>query len=326
MRHFVRHLCQVALLGCILGGAASAALAQAYPNKPIKLIVPFAPGGFTDVVARILGQKLSVSLGQPFVIENKAGAGSTIGTDFVAKAAPDGYTLVMVSTTHVISPAIYPKLPYDPIKSFTPVGKLVDSAYVLLVNPKVPANNVAEFIALAKASPDKIHYASSGNGSSQHLMGGMFAAMAGVKMKHVPYKGSGGAANDLVAGVVESSFAGVPNAMAQVPAGRLKALAVTTSKRIPQLPDVPTMQEAGVPGYNASVWLGLLAPAGTPKEVVMKLNAEIAKVLSAADTKKELYAAGVEADISSPEALNTLMVQELDRWGKIIKDAGITMQ
>lgn len=326
MRHFVRHLCRVALLGCILGGAASAALAQAYPNKPIKLIVPFAPGGFTDVVARIMGQKLSVSLGQPFVIENKAGAGSTIGTDFVAKAAPDGYTLVMVSTTHVISPAIYPKLPYDPIKSFTPVGKLVDSAYVLLVNPKVPANNVAEFIALAKASPDKIHYASSGNGSSQHLMGGMFAAMAGVKMKHVPYKGSGGAANDLVAGVVESSFAGVPNAMAQVPAGRLKALAVTTSKRIPQLPDVPTMQEAGVPGYNASVWLGLLAPAGTPKEVVMKLNAEIAKVLSAADTKKELYAAGVEADISSPEALNTLMVQELDRWGKIIKDAGITMQ
>ena len=326
MRHFVRQLCRVALLSCFLGVTASAALAQAYPNKPIKLIVPFAPGGFTDVVARILGQKLSVSLGQPFVIENKAGAGSTIGTDFVAKAAPDGYTLLMVSTTHVISPAIYPKLPYDPIKSFTPVGKLVDSAYVLLVNPKVPANNVAEFIALAKASPDKIHYASSGNGSSQHLMGGMFAAMAGVKMKHVPYKGSGGAANDLVAGVVESSFAGVPNAMAQVPAGRLKALAVTTSKRIPQLPDVPTMQEAGVPGYNASVWLGLLAPAGTPKEVVMKLNAEIAKVLSAADTKKELYAAGVEADISSPEALNTLMVQELDRWGKVIKDAGITMQ
>jgi tripartite-type tricarboxylate transporter receptor subunit TctC len=232
----------------------------------------------------------------------------------------------MVSTTHVISPAIYPKLPYDPIKSFTPVGKLVDSAYVLLVNPKVPANNVAEFIALAKASPDKIHYASSGNGSAQHLMGGMFAAMTGVKMKHVPYKGSSGSANDLVAGVVESSFAGVPNAMAQVPAGRLKALAVTTSKRIPQLPDVPTMQEAGVSGYNASVWLGLLAPAGTPKDVVMKLNSEIAKVLSAADTKKELYAAGVEADISSPEALNTLMVQELDRWGKVIKDAGITMQ
>ena len=326
MRHFVRHLCQVALLGCILGGAASAALAQAYPNKPIKLIVPFAPGGFTDVVARILGQKLSVSLGQPFVIENKAGAGSTIGTDFVAKAAPDGYTLVMVSTTHVISPAIYPKLPYDPIKSFTPVGKLVDSAYVLMVNPKVPVNSVADYIALAKAQPDKIHYASSGNGSSQHLMGGMFASMTGTKLIHVPYKGSSGAASDLVAGIVESSFAGVPNAMAQVPAGRLKALAVTTAKRIPQLPDVPTMQEAGVPGYEASVWLGLLAPVGTPKEIVARLNAEIAKVMNSPETKKELYAAGVESDISSPEALGALMNREMERWGKVIKDAGITMQ
>jgi tripartite-type tricarboxylate transporter receptor subunit TctC len=326
MRHFVQKLCRVALLSCFLGVTASAALAQAYPNKPIKLIVPFAPGGFTDVVARILGQKLSVSLGQPFVIENKAGAGSTIGTDFVAKAAPDGYTLVMVSTTHVISPAIYPKLPYDPIKSFTPVGKLVDSAYVLLVNPKVPVNSVADYIALAKAQPDKIHYASSGNGSSQHLMGGMFAAMTGTKLIHVPYKGSSGAASDLVAGVVESSFAGVPNAMAQVPAGRLKALAVTTSKRIPQLPDVPTMQEAGVPGYEASVWLGLLAPAGTPKDIVARLNAEIAKVMNAPDTKKELYAAGVESDISSPEALGALMNREMDRWGKVIKDAGITMQ
>lgn len=326
MRHFVRQLCQGALLSCMLGITATAALAQAYPNKPIKLIVPFAPGGFTDVVARILGQKLSISLGQPFVIENKAGAGSTIGTDFVAKAAPDGYTLVMVSTTHVISPAIYAKLPYDPIKSFTPVSKLVDSAYVLMVNPKVPVNSVADYIALAKAQPDKIHYASSGNGSSQHLMGGMFAAMTGTKLIHVPYKGSSGAASDLVAGVVESSFAGVPNAMAQVPAGRLKALAVTTAKRIPQLPDVPTMQEAGVPGYEASVWLGLLAPAGTPKEIVARLNAEIAKVMSAPDTKKELYAAGVESDISSPEALGTLMNREMERWGKVIKDAGISMQ
>jgi tripartite-type tricarboxylate transporter receptor subunit TctC len=326
MHHFVRQWWRVALLSCVFGITASAALAQAYPNKPIKLIVPFAPGGFTDVVARILGQKLSISLGQPFVIENKAGAGSTIGTDFVAKAAPDGYTLVMVSTTHVISPAIYAKLPYDPIKSFTPVGKLVDSAYVLMVNPKVPVNSVADYIALAKAQPDKIHYASSGNGSSQHLMGGMFAAMTGTKLIHVPYKGSSGAASDLVAGVVESSFAGVPNAMAQVPAGRLKALAVTTAKRIPQLPDVPTMQEAGVPGYEASVWLGLLAPAGTSKEIVARLNAEIAKVMNSPETKKELYAAGVESDISSPEALGALMSREMDRWGKVIKDAGITMQ
>ena len=306
--------------------AMGMAFAQAYPSKPVKLIVPFAPGGFTDVVARILGQKLAVSMGQQFVIENKAGAGSTIGTDFVAKAAPDGYTLVMVSTTHVISPWIYKSMPYDPIKSFTVVSKLVDSPYVLLVNPKVPARNVQEFIALAKASPDTLHYGSSGNGSAQHLMGGLFVAMTGAPLKHVPYRGSNGAATDLVAGVIESSFAGVPNALSQVPQGRLKALAVTTAKRIPQLPDVPTMQEAGVAGYEASVWLALLAPAGTPKDIVTRLNAEIAKVMSAPDTKKALYDAGVEPTPSSPEAMSEYMVKEMERWGKVVKETGIKLE
>jgi tripartite-type tricarboxylate transporter receptor subunit TctC len=304
----------------------TSALAQNYPTKPVHLIVPFAPGGFTDVVARILGQKLSVAMGQQFVIENKAGAGSTIGTDFVAKAAPDGYTLVMVSTTHVISPWIYKSLPYDPIKSFTTVGKLVDSAYVLLVNPKVPAHNVKEFIALAKASPDSIHYASSGNGSSQHLMGGLFVSLTGAPLKHVPYRGSSGAAQDLVAGVVESSFAGVPNALAQVPQGRLRALAVTTAKRIPQLPDVPTMQEAGVPGYAASVWLALLAPAGTPPEIVTKLNSEINKLMKDPEVRKALGNAGVEPDPSTPQAMSEYMVQEMARWGKVVKDAGIKLE
>ena len=322
MKNFIKF----ALAGSVLTLAIGNAFAQAYPNKPIKLIVPFAPGGFTDVVARILGQKLSVSLGQQFVIENKAGAGSTIGTDFVAKAAPDGYTLVMISTTHVISPWIYKSMPYDPIKSFTVISKLVDSPYVLLVNPKVPVKNVQEFIALAKAAPDTIHYASSGNGSSQHLMGGLFASMTGAPLKHVPYRGSGGAATDLVAGVVESSFAGVPNALSQVPQGRLKALAVTTSKRIPQLPDVPTMQEAGVAGYEASVWLALLGPAGMPKEVVNKLNAEIVKVMNSPDTKKALYDAGVEPTPSSPEAMSSYMAQEMDRWGKVVKDIGIKIE
>lgn len=306
--------------------AMGTAFAQAYPAKPVKLIVPFAPGGFTDVVARILGQKLAVSMGQQFVIENKAGAGSTIGTDFVAKAAPDGYTLVMVSTTHVISPWIYKSMPYDPIKSFTVVSKLVDSPYVLLVNPKVPARNVQEFIALAKASPDTLHYGSSGNGSSQHLMGGLFVAMTGAPLKHVPYRGSNGAATDLVAGVIESSFAGVPNALSQVPQGRLKALAVTTAKRIPQLPDVPTLQEAGVAGYEASVWLALLAPAGTPKDIVTRLNAEIAKVMSAPDTKKALYDAGVEPTPSTPEAMSEYMVKEMERWGKVVKETGIKLE
>lgn len=300
--------------------------AQTFPSKPVRLIVPFAPGGFTDVVARILGQRLSVSMGQQFVIENKAGAGSTIGTDFVAKAAPDGYTLVMVSTTHVISPWIYKSMPYDPIKGFVPVTKLVDSPYVLLVNPKVPARNVQEFIALAKASPDTIRYASSGNGSSQHLMGGLFASLTGTKLQHVPYRGSSGAATDLVAGVVESSFAGVPNALAQVPAGRLRALAVTTAKRIPQLPDVPTLQEAGVPGYEASVWLALLAPAGTPRDIVNRLNAEVAKLMESADTRKALYEAGVEVSLSTPDALGEYMVKEMERWGKVVKDTGTKLE
>lgn len=310
----------------LLAAPAAPLWAQGYPSKPIKLVVPFAPGGFTDVVARILGQKLSTTMGQPFVIENKAGAGSIIGTDFVAKAAPDGYTLVMVSTTHVISPWIYKSMPYDPIKSFTVVTKLVDSPYVLLVNPKVQARNVQEFIALAKAAPDSIRYASSGNGSSQHLMGGLFVSMTGAKLQHVPYKGSGAAATDLVAGVVESSFAGVPNALAQVPQGRLKALAVTTAKRIPQLPDVPTLQEAGVPGYEASVWLALLAPAGTPQDIVARLNVEIAKVMNLPETKKALYDAGVEVSLSTPEAMSAYMVQELDRWGKVVKDTGIRIE
>ena len=312
-------------LGMCLVAAAPAAWSQAsnYPNRPIKLIVPFGPGGFTDVVARILGQKLGQSMNTSFVIENKPGAGSTIGTAEVAKAAPDGYTLVMISTTHTVSPAIYKSIPYDPIKSFTPVSKLVDSAYVLLAHPKVPANNVRELIALAKAQPDKLTYASSGNGSAQHLMGGMFESLAGVQMKHVPYRSSAGAANDLVAGVVDLSFAGVPNALAQVPAGRLKALAVTTPKRVPQLPDVPTLQEAGVSGYEGSVWLALLAPANTPREIVNKLNAELAKVMAQPDTRKALSDAGVEPSLSTPEALQAYMVSEMDRWGKVVKSANI---
>ena len=321
MRLFTGSMC-----GAALALSLTCAMAQSYPSKPVRLIVPFAPGGFTDVVARILGQKLSTAMGQQFVIENKAGAGSTIGTDFVAKAAPDGYTLVMVSSTHVISPWIYKSLPYDPIKSFTVVTKLVDSPYVLLVNPKVPARNVQEFIALAKAAPDTLHYASSGNGSAQHLMGALFVSMTGAPLKHVPYKGSSGAANDLVAGVVESSFAGVPNALAQVPQGRLKALAVTTGKRAPQLPDVPTMQEAGVAGYEASVWLALLAPAGTPPDIVAKLNGEIAKLMNSPDTLKALHDAGVEPTPSTPEAMSQYMAQELARWGKVVKDTGVKLE
>ena len=321
MKKLFTLVCTAALLSFMSGQA----LAQTYPTRPVKIVVPFGPGGFTDVVARILGVKLSESLGQPVVIENKPGAGSLIGTDQVAKAAPDGHTLLIVSSTHVISPWIYKSLPYDPIKSFTPVTRLVDSPYVLLTHPKVPAKNVQEFIELAKSQPDKIHYASSGNGSAQHLIGGLFASMSKTQLKHVPYRSSSLAINDLVGGVVESSFAGVPNALSQVPGGRLNALAVTSAKRIPQMPNVPTMQEAGVPGYDATVWLALLAPAGTPAHIVNRLNADIAKIMNSSETQKAMFDAGVEVSLSTPEALSSLMVSELDKWGKVVKEAGIKL-
>jgi tripartite-type tricarboxylate transporter receptor subunit TctC len=322
MKKLLSTVCTAALLTLIAGPS----MAQTYPNRPVKIVVPFGPGGFTDVVARILGVKLGESLGQSVVIENKPGAGSTIGSDMVAKSAPDGHTLLIVSSTHVISPWIYKSIPYDPIKSFAPVTKLVDSPYVLLTNPKVPAKNVQEFIALAKAQPDKIHYASSGNGSAQHLIGGLFASMTKTQLKHVPYRSSSLAATDLVAGVVESSFAGVPNALAQVPNGRLNALAVTSAKRIPQLPNVPTMQEAGVPGYDATVWLALLAPAGTPANIVNRLNGEIAKIMNTPETQKAMFDAGVEVNLSTPEAMSQLMVSELDKWGKVVKEAGVKLE
>jgi tripartite-type tricarboxylate transporter receptor subunit TctC len=322
MKKLLSTVCTAALLTLSCGGA----LSQNYPTKPVKIVVPFGPGGFTDVVARILGVKLSESLGQPVVIENKPGAGSMIGSDQVAKSAPDGHTLLIVSSTHVISPWIYKSLPYDPIKAFTPVTKLVDSPYVLLTNPKLPVKNVQEFIALAKSKPNDIHYASSGNGSAQHLIGGLFASMTKTQLKHVPYRSSSAAATDLVAGVVESSFAGVPNALAQVPNGRLNALAVTSAKRIPQLPNVPTMQEAGVPGYDATIWLAMLAPAGTPASIVNRLNSDIAKIMSSPETQKAMYEAGVEVSLSTPAALSQLMVSELDKWGKVAKEAGITLE
>lgn len=323
----MKKLIQYFLVFLVTAGLLSpiAAYAQ-YPDRPIKLIVPFGPGGFTDVVARILGQKLSLAMGQQFVIENKPGAGSTIGTDFVAKSAPDGYTLVMVSTAHVLGPWVYKKVPYNALKDFTVVCRLVDSAYVLVVNPKVPAKNVKEFIALAKASPDSLRYASSGNGGNQHLMGSLFATMTDTKLQHVPYKGSSGATNDLLAGIVESSFAGVPNVLPHIQQGKLRALAVTSSARIPQLPNVPTLSEAGVTGYEASVWLALLAPANTPADIVNRLNQEIAKVMANPETKKALYDAGVEASYAPPEVMSKYMALEYDRWGKVIKDANVTLQ
>jgi tripartite-type tricarboxylate transporter receptor subunit TctC len=314
-----------AFAALLLAAAPIAASAQAWPDRPVKIIVPFGPGGFTDVAARILQKELSASLGQSVVIENKPGAGSTIGTAEVANAKPDGYTLAMISTTHVISPHLYKQIPYDPIKGFTPVMKLAEGPYVLVVHPSVPAKNVAELVALAKSQPGAIDYASSGNGSAQHLVGALFNSSAGVKMNHVPYKGSNQAMNDLVGGQVKVSFVGVPNALPNLANGKLKALGVSSAKRYAELPDVPTIAEAGVPGYDATVWLGLLAPPGTPREIVQKINAEIAKVLAAPEARKLMASAGVDVSTGTADEFGALLRAELERWGKVVRETGATV-
>src|SRR5260221_10716529 len=307
------------LLAPWLAALAFGAAAQSYPHKPIRIVVPFGPGGFTDVAARILQKELAPALGQPIVIENKPGAGSTIGTAEIAKAAPDGYTLVMISTTHVISPHLYKQVPYDPIKDFTPVMKLAEGPYVLVVHPSLPVKSVADLIALAKAKPNTIDYASSGNGSAQHLVGALFVTMAGAPLSHVPYKGSSQAMNDGLGGIVKGSFVGVPNALANLHARKFTALPVTTNKRDADPPDVPTLDEAGVKGYDATIWLGLLAPPGTPRDIVDKLNTSITKILSTPDARKLMASAGVDVATSSPEDFAALMQGELERWGKVVR-------
>jgi tripartite-type tricarboxylate transporter receptor subunit TctC len=310
------------LAALALAAAPLAAHAQAWPERPVKIVVPFGPGGFTDVAARILQKELGAALGQSIVIENKPGAGSTIGTAEVANAKPDGYTLAMVSTTHVISPHLYKQLPYDPIKGFTPVMKLAEGPYVLVVHPSLPAKSVAELIALARSQPGTIDYASSGNGSAQHLVGALFNSTAGVKMNHVPYKGSNQAMNDVIGGQVKVSFVGVPNALPNLANGKLRALGVSSAKRYAELPDVPTIAEAGLAGYDATVWLGLLAPPGTPREVVQRINTEIAKVLSSPEARKLMSSAGVDVSIAASDEFGALLRSELERWGKVVRETG----
>jgi tripartite-type tricarboxylate transporter receptor subunit TctC len=313
------------LLAVAASSLALCAHAQPYPSKPIKIIVPFGPGGFTDVAARIVQKELAPVVGQPIVIENKPGAGSTIGTTEIARAQPDGYTLVMISTTHVISPHLYKAMPYDALKDFTPVMKLAEGPYVLVTHPSLPAKSVRELIDLARAKPDTIDYASSGNGSSQHLVGALFVTMAGAPLSHVPYKGSSQAMNDVLGGQVKVSFVGVPNALPNLPTGKLRALAVSTKKRYSELPNVPTLDEAGVAGFDATIWLGLLAPPNTPREIVQKLNTDITRVLSTPEARKLMASAGVDVATSTPEEFGKLLQSEYDRWGKVVRDTGATV-
>jgi tripartite-type tricarboxylate transporter receptor subunit TctC len=313
-------LCALALG---LGVTAIDAAAQSYPTRPVRIVVPFSAGGVADVPARMLAAKLSEAMGKQFVIDNRPGAGSTIGADLAAKAAPDGYTLLLLSNTHFVSASLYKKLPYDPIRDFTPVLQFSTSASVLVVHPSLGVKSVKELIALAKSKPGQIPYASSGNGSSQHLFMALFCSLASIDMKHVPYKGSGQARSDLIGGQIPLGIPGLSSVIQQIRSGALIALGVTSGKRSPQLPDVPTIAEAGVTGYAADQWFGFGGPAKMPKEVVATLNAEVAKVLKDPELKKQFDNVGAEMDYLGPEAVGALMEAELPKWGAVVKATGL---
>ena len=301
---------------------AAPARADDYPSRPIRVIVPFSPGGAVDGPMRLIAQELGKRLGQPVVVENKPGAGATIGSDVAAKAAPDGYTLLLASQTNAISATLYSKLPFDPIEDFTPLTLIGREPGVVVVNPSVPAKTLQEFIAYVKANPGKVDYASSGNGSGQHLFAALLASKTGMKMNHVPYRGSGQATTDLLSGVVAMAIPGTAGMVGHIKAGKLRALAVTGAHRSPQLPDVPTVIESGVPGYEAYVWMGLLAPKATPAAIVERLNREVVAVLREDDVVHYMASAGIEIVGSSSADFGRFFRAERDRWAKVIKDTG----
>lgn len=302
------------------------AWAQDWPTRPVRILVPLGAGGFADVPARLLAPTIGKELGGTFFVENKPGAGSTIGANEIAKAAPDGTNFLFTATPHVISAHVYKKrLQYDPLKDFAPVALIASGPYVLAVHPDLRAKSVKELIALAKKEPGKIDFASSGNGSAQHLVGAMFATMAGIELNHVPYKGSSQAMQDVLAGRVKVTFAGVPNVLNQVRGGRLRALGVTGDKRWPDMPDVPTIAEAGVPGYEASLWLCMLAPAGTPEAIVNRFAGAIDKALHDPDTVQKLRVAGIAPTYMGPKQFGPFLRSEYDKWGKVVQQTGATV-
>ena len=295
----------------------------AYPSKPIKLVVPFPAGGPLDAAGRAIAQKLNEAWGQPVVVENKPGAGGNIGADAVAKSPADGYTLVMGAlSTHAVNPHLYAKMPYDALKDFAPVTLVAVTPNVLVLNPSVPANSVAELIALAKASPGKLSFASGSNGSAGHLAGELFKSLAKVDIVHVPYKGGAPAMQDLLGGQVQFMFDNLANSMAQMKAGKLKAFAVTTAKRSSLAPELPTMSEVGVPGFDISTWYGIFVPAGTPPEIVRKLNAEIVRWLASDDARDKLKTQGAEPAPTTPEQFDAFVRAENAKYAKIVKDSG----
>ena len=318
------------LVGASLAAAglsmASPTMAQTFPSKPMTIVVPFSAGGTTDILARIVGQALSNELGQPVVVDNRAGAGGNIGAAVAAKAPADGHTLFMGTVgTHAINASLYKKLPFDPIKDFAPLSRVANVPNVLVSHPSQPYKTVSELIAYAKSHPGKVNYASSGSGSSIHLSGELFEAMTKTGMVHIPYKGSAPAVNDLLANQVDIMFDNLPSAIAHVRAGKLRAIAVTTAKRSEQLPQVPTIAESGVPGYEATSWFGLFAPAGTPVAVVTKLNAAIVKVLGQPEVKRKITEQGGDPSPEKPEQFAAFIQAESLKWGKVVRDSGASV-
>jgi tripartite-type tricarboxylate transporter receptor subunit TctC len=301
------------------------AAAQAWPAKPVRIVVPLGAGGFADVPARLLAPQLGALLNGAFVVENRPGAGSTIGADYVAKSEPDGYTWLFSATPHVISAWLYKSLQYDALKSFTPVARVASGPYVLVVHPDLKVSTVAELVAAAKASPGNIDFASSGNGSAQHLVTALFADTAGIRLNHIPYKGSGQAMQDVLGGRVRVHFAGVPNVINHVRAGKLKALGVTTTQRWPDLPEVPTIAEAGVAGFEATLWLCMLAPAGTPEALVQRVAGALDKAMQDPEVLKQLRVAGISPSHLAPQEFGTFLGDEHARWGKLVKETGATI-
>jgi tripartite-type tricarboxylate transporter receptor subunit TctC len=310
----------------ILLGCASGALAQGWPNRPIRMIVPYTPGGYTDLMARLVGQKISDALGQPIVFENKPGANAIIGTDVVAKAAPDGYTFGTVIAAHAVNATLNPKLPYDTLKDFSYVSLMSVAPLIMIAHPSLPANNVQELIALAKAKPGELNFASSGVGAAAHLTMEMFKSRTGIDMQHIPYKGTAGALQDVIGGRINVMFDVVGPLMPQVRSGLAKAIVVTAKGRIPAASDVPTMAEQGVPDFISGTWAGIIAPAGTPKEIVDRISAEARKALADPALKEKLVEQGIVAVGGPPEEFRAFVAEEIARWRKVVTDAGIKME
>ena len=322
MIRIIRTLGALALAVC-----AALAHGQSYPVKPVRIVVPFPAGGTTDILAREAAQRLTQSLGQPFVVDNRPGAGGNIGAELVAKAPADGYAFLMGTVgTHAINASLYNKLPYDHVRDFAPVILVAGVPNVLEVNPAVPVNSVQELIAYAKAHPGKLNFASSGSGTSIHLAGELFKVMTGVQMSHVPYKGSAPALADLAGGQVQLMFDNLPSSLQLIKGGKLRALAVTSAQRSAALPEVPTVAEAGLPGFEATSWFGLLAPAGTPPEVIAKVNAEVAKWLASPEAKDKLAAQGAIAVGGSPDDFTRHIAAETAKWQRVVKESGAKVE